>query len=91
MASAKPLPKFRNGQLVVVMDDGTGPVLEPDFITALDGYNKQYGWSYYVRGCSHSLAECQIRNVRASEIAGPTSGIRGTTLHGGRAPGRCIK
>jgi hypothetical protein len=63
-----PRPKFHKAQLVIVVDDGTGSVLEPDFITTVEGYSMEYGWSYYVRGCSYPLAECQIRRVRPSEI-----------------------
>ena len=61
-------PKFRKGQLVMVLDDGTGAVLEPEFIVSIQGYTKKYGWSYYVRGCSYALAESQIRRIRKREI-----------------------
>jgi hypothetical protein len=65
---AKKLPLFRKGQLVMVVDDGSGPVLEPDFIVGITGYSKKHGWSYHVSGCSHELAECQIRRIRKREI-----------------------
>jgi len=70
MAKNKPktFPRFRKGQLVMVIDDGTGPVLEPDFIASIEGFSKKYGWSYYVSGCSHPLAEGQIRRIKKKEI-----------------------
>jgi len=61
-------PKFRAGQLVMVIDDGTGEVTEPDFVVSIEGYGKKHGWSYYVRGCSYALAECQIRRIKKKEI-----------------------
>lgn len=64
----KSLPLFRKGQLVMVVNDGTGPVLEPDFIVGLTGYSKKYGWSYHVSGCSYELAESQIRRIKKREI-----------------------
>jgi|HubBroStandDraft_2_1064218.scaffolds.fasta_scaffold361642_3 hypothetical protein len=64
----KNMPAFRKGQLVMVVDDGTGPTLQPDFIEAIQGYTKRHGWSYYVAGCSHALAECQLRRIKKKEI-----------------------
>lgn len=66
--SKKQEPKFREGQLVMVVDDGTGPIFQPDFIASVEGHSKKHGWSYYVSGCSHQLAECQIRRIKKREI-----------------------
>jgi hypothetical protein len=65
---AKTHPLFRRGQLVMVIDDGSGPVSEPDFIVRVENYTKKHGWSYVVAGCSYPLAECQIRRIKKREI-----------------------
>lgn len=64
----RPERKFRKGQLVYVIHDGTGPMLQPDFILSIEGYTKKYGWSYYVKGCSYPLAECQISQISRGHI-----------------------
>jgi len=65
---AKKPPKFRAGQLIMVVHDGVGKVLQPDFVVSIEGYSKKHGWSYYVNGCSYPLAECQMRRIKKREI-----------------------
>jgi hypothetical protein len=64
----KDAPAFRLGQLVMIVDDGTGPCRQPDFITGVEGFTIAHGWSYYIRGCSYPLAQCQIRRIKKKEI-----------------------
>ena len=64
----KPEKKFRIGQLVMVINDGVIETLQPDFIIDVDEWTKKHGWSYFVRGCSHPLAECQMRRIKKREI-----------------------
>jgi hypothetical protein len=64
----KTLPLFRKGQLVMVIDDGSGPALDPAFIIGVTGYSKKHGWSYHISISGDTLFEDQLRRIKKKEI-----------------------